>query len=154
MRSRCIPLALGLTLLAAHPVAAGISVGGSSGGGAVAGIPVKVVLAPEDDPDGSGEATLLLDPRRGGVCFAIELEDVDPVVAVHIHAGAAGQSNEDLVVIDLDFANQGLRGCTRTGRELLRSILDDVNSQGEQFYLHVHTSGFSTGAVRGQLERD
>jgi hypothetical protein len=157
MRSRCTLLALllALALSAATPAGAGVTIGVGTPGGAIGGVAVKVDLEPENDPDGSGEATLSLDARRGQVCFEIEVNHVDPVVAVHIHAGAAGETNEDLLLIDLDFANEGLRGCTRAGRELLRSILDNVRSNDpEQFYLHVHTSGFSTGAVRGQLQHD
>ncbi len=140
--------------LTSVPALAGITSGGSGGSGAV-GARADVTLAPEGDPDGSGSATLTLDARRGLVCFDIKVKDLDPVVAVHIHAGAAGQSNEDLLLVDLDFANQGLSGCARAGRRLVESIIDNVDSNDpEQFYLHVHSSGFSTGAVRGQLERD
>lgn len=158
MRRSCRSLALASWLaLAAAPAYAGSgSVGNTPpGGGVAAGVGVEVVLAPEADPNGSGRAQLLLDTRRGQVCFDIQVEDVDPVVAVHIHAGAVGESNEELLLVDLDFANEGLRGCTKAGRELVRSILENVSSKDPaQFYLHVHSSGFSTGAVRGQLERD
>ena len=74
-------------------------------------------------------------------------------MAVHIHAGATGQTNEELLLVDLDFPNEGLAGCVHAGRQLIRSILDDLDSKSEQFYLHVHSSGFSTGAVRGQIQR-
>jgi hypothetical protein len=149
---RCCWFALAASLaLALSPLSAlaGVVVG--------RGLSAKVELEPQidpaGDPDGSGDVHLRLDPRKGTVCFAIEVHDLDPVVAVHIHAGADGSSNEDLVVVDLDFANQGLRGCVKAGRRLVESLLEDVDDKDEQFYLHVHTSGYSTGAVRGQIER-
>jgi hypothetical protein len=137
------------------PAFAGISSGGPGAGGS--GFRAKVDLdVAEGDLDGSGKAKLSLDPRRGVICFEIEVKDLDPVVAVHIHAGEVGQANEDLLLADLDFANQGLTGCARAGRHLVESILDNLDSESDplQFYLHVHSAGFSTGAVRGQIERD
>jgi hypothetical protein len=155
MHRRCCSIAFALTLaFASAPALAGVSLG-ASGKGVAFGGGATVVLAPEGDPDGSGDATLSLDPRRGQICFDIDLDDVDSVVAVHIHAGEVGQSNEDLLLVDLDFANQGLGGCARAGKELVRSILDNLDSKDPAaFYLHVHSAAFSTGAVRGQIERD
>jgi hypothetical protein len=156
MRRSCCSLALALALvLASVPALAGISLGGPGRGGAVAIGGAKVILVPEGDPDGSGDATLFFDTRRGQICFDIDLDDVESVVAVHIHAGEVGQSNEDLLLVDLDFANQGLGGCARAGKELVRSILDNLDSKDPAaFYLHVHSAAFSTGAVRGQIEKD
>jgi len=147
---RCCWLALAASLalaLSTLPAFAGVSAGGPGG---ATGFPARVTLT---GPDGSGEAHLRLDPRRGTVCFAIEVHDLDPVVAVHIHAGDDESSNEDLLLVDLDFPNEGLQGCVKAGRHLVESILEDIDSKDEQFYLHVHTSGDSTGAVRGQIER-
>jgi hypothetical protein len=154
---RCCWFALAASLalaLSPLPALAGVIVGGS---GVFAGPGAKVELEPQidpaGDPDGSGDVRLRLDPRRGTVCFAIEVHRLDPIVAVHIHAGAAGSSNEDLLLVDLDFPNEGLQGCVKAGRHLIESILEDIDDRDEQFYLHVHTSDFSTGAVRGQIER-
>ena len=75
------------------------------------------------DPNGSGEARLRFDPRRGTICFTLDVDDLDPIVAVHIHAGAAGSSNEDLLLVDLDFPTNGFAGCVKAGRHLVESIL-------------------------------
>ena len=112
------------------------------------------------DPDLDGSsAKLTVDPRRGRVCFDVDLKKAsgakgaDNVVALHVHPGEAGSACEDgqecLPPIDLDFANEGLRGCAkRIGTPLLNAIIE----RPEQFYLHVHTGRFPAGAVRGQLE--
>ena len=152
---RCCWFALAASLaLAPLAALAGVSSGGPAGAGF--GAEVKLTGAEEPlggDPDGSAKAHLRLDPRRGTVCFAIEVHKLDPVVAVHIHAGAAGSSNEDLVLVDLDFPNQDLQGCVKAGRHLIESIFDNLDSKDPaQFYLHIHTSEFSRGAVRGQIE--
>ena len=158
MRPRCRSLAVAaaLVFLSAGPALAGVTTGDPGTSGAT-GARAKVDLVPEPgaDPAGSGKAHLTLDARRGQICFDIDLNKVDSVVAVHIHGGEAGETNEDLVVVDLDFGNLGFRGCTRAARHVVESIVDNVDSNDPAaFYLHVHTGADSTGSVRGQLERD
>jgi hypothetical protein len=103
----------------------------------------------------SGTADLVVSPRQGRICFDVELDggaEAENVVALHIHPGVAGTACSDplecLAPIDLDFENEGLEGCAKKlGKQLLNSIVDEP----EQYYLHVHTSQFPGGAVRGQL---
>lgn len=111
---------------------------------------------PGGDPALSGSADLVVTPRRGTICFDIDLEETvpgaDTVVALHIHPGdvaATCDAQDCAAPIDLDFANEGLRGCARAGKQLLSSLVEEP----EQFYLHVHTARFPAGAVRGQLEK-
>lgn len=123
---------------------------------------VDVVLTAAAEVPGPGDATLsgtadlVVVPRKGRICFDVELDgatdEAENVVALHIHAGEAGTACSDPLEcpapIDLDFADQGLRGCAKKlGKQLLSSIVDEP----EQFYLHVHTSKAPGGAVRGQL---
>jgi hypothetical protein len=49
----------------------------------VAGVPHQ------GDPDGSGTATLSINPGTGEVCWTIEVGDVDTVLMAHIHSGAS-----------------------------------------------------------------
>jgi hypothetical protein len=110
------------------------------------------------DPALSGEAELVVTPRRGTLCFDIDLDssadEAESVVAVHIHPGDAGDppcDAEDCAPpIDLDFANQGLEGCARAGKHLLSTLV----LEPEQFFLHVHTARFPEGALSGQLEEN
>jgi hypothetical protein len=108
------------------------------------------------DPNLSGSADLRVEPRRNRICFDVDLDGAsdaaENVVALHIHPGVAGEAcdTEDCPApIDLDFANQGLRGCVKKIGTL---VLNAIVEEPEHFYLHVHTSGFPAGAVRGQLE--
>lgn len=169
-----VPLALAPALALAFSAFARVSSGGPDGpGGATSGVRLEAALTGEAEVPGPGdpdfdldpiEADVFVNPRKETLCFEIDLEDgqddaLDAVVAAHIHAGPAGVADEDRVLIDLDFASRGLRGCVRAGRHLLQSILDDLDDiEGDgpkvsQFYLHLHTAGFPAGAVRGQLER-
>jgi hypothetical protein len=106
----------------------------------------------------SGTADLVVNPRKGTICFDVELDATSPgadtVVALHIHPGVAGEAcvaaQDCPPAVDLDFADEGLEGCAKKlGTQLLNSIVDEP----EQFYLHVHTARFPAGAVRGQLEK-
>jgi hypothetical protein len=135
-----------------------VSTGGGSGG-IRGGARLEAVLTAgaDGDPELSGSADLVVDPRRGMVCFDIDLDGVSSeaktVVAVHIHPGQASDpcNVEDCAPpLDLDFASKGFRGCARAGAQLLSSLVEEP----EQFYLHVHTARFPAGAVSGQLEED
>jgi hypothetical protein len=130
---------------------------GSGASQASAELETALVPDPEGDPDLSGSADLVVNVRRGTVCFDIDLDETTPgadsVVAVHIHPGSAAETcdaQDCAPALDLDFANQGLRGCARAGKFLLGVLADEP----EQFYLHVHTARFPAGAVRGQLAED
>jgi hypothetical protein len=109
------------------------------------------------DPDLSGSADLVVNPRKGTICFDVDLDaassGADTVVAIHVHPGLVGEAcvaaQDCPPAIDLDFAGEGLEGCAKKlGKQLLSSIVDEP----DQFYLHVHTARFPAGAVRGQLE--
>jgi hypothetical protein len=147
-------------LFTASTVHAQVSAGGDLPKGAArleATLSAAAEVPGPGDPDLSGTADLVVNPRKGTVCFDVELDaasaGADTVVALHIHpsvAGAACTASQDCApAIDLDFGDEGLEGCAKKlGKQLLSSIVDEP----EQFYLHVHTARFPAGAARGQLE--
>ncbi|MGH7719458.1 MAG: CHRD domain-containing protein [Gemmatimonadaceae bacterium] len=107
-----------------------------------AGAPAK------GDPDGSGSASLEIDPAQGRVCFQLRVSGIGPARAAHVHRGGAGQSGP--VVLALAPPTEGsVRECVNAGRGLLQEILR--NPAG--YYVNVHNAEFATGALRGQLGR-
>ena len=107
---------------------------------------------PAADPDGSGTAKLRLDAAKKRVCFTIRVKNVDGVVAAHIHAGgkkvASGSIVVDLITAPADGPK--FTGCTKNVKKaLIRKIL----KRPGKFYVNVHTTDFTGGAVRGQLRR-
>jgi hypothetical protein len=95
----------------------------------------------QGDPDGSGTATLSINPGTGEVCWTIETEGVDPIIAAHIHVAPSTEPGPIVVHLDPDT------GCTTVTRELALKIITDPTS----YYVNVHNATYPAGALRGQL---
>jgi hypothetical protein len=100
----------------------------------------------QGDLDGSGTASLRVNPGLGEVCWTIEVDEntVDPITAAHIHA--APSTTTGPIVVPL---NPYTGGCTDVTRELALAIILDPSS----YYVNVHNGPFPGGALRGQLSR-
>ena len=140
----CLLASVGLLLASALPASAEPD-----------GVPFRVELTGEaevtaggvpnqGDPDGSGTATVRINPGLEEVCWTIEVADLDPVVMAHIHVGASTTTGP--VVVPL---NPYEGGCTSIDRDLALKIITNPSD----YYVNVHTTTFGAGAVRGQLDR-
>jgi hypothetical protein len=98
----------------------------------------------QGDPDGTGSATLHINPGLGEVCWTITVSGVDPITAAHIHV--APPSAPGPVVVPL---NPYTGGCTSLDRELALAIITDPAG----YYVNVHNATYPAGALRGQLSR-
>ena len=100
------------------------------------------------DPDGSGTATITVNPGQEEVCWEITAEDITlPATAAHIHVGAADAFGDVVVTLSAPDASGSSSGCTTVDRELAVAILENP----ENYYVNVHTTDFGAGAIRGQL---
>jgi len=102
----------------------------------------------ETDADGSGTATVVLDPEAGTACWEMSVANIDPVTISHIHQGAAGENGD--VVVDLDLAGfeTTSEGCNDAAdAATLQAIIDNPAA----YYVNVHNEAFPPGAIRGQL---
>jgi CHRD domain len=100
------------------------------------------------DPDGSGSATVTLDPAAGTACWNMSASGIGHVNQSHIHVGAAGTSGDVVVPLDVDGFDATTEGCTsNVAANTLQGIID--NPAG--FYVNLHTTEFPAGAIRGQL---
>ncbi len=99
------------------------------------------------DPDGKGHAAMRIVPGQGSVCFEIEVEDVAPIVAAHIHSGMAGVNGP--IVVDFMVAQNGLSGCVVVDPAVTKAIVRNPSA----YYVNVHNADFPAGALRGQLTR-
>jgi hypothetical protein len=100
------------------------------------------------DPDGSGTASVTIDPDSGKVCWDINVSNIADATQSHIHVGAAGVSGDVVVPLDVDGFKGSTQGCVEgQDKPLLAKII--ANPAG--YYVNVHTDDFKPGAVRGQL---
>jgi CHRD domain len=95
----------------------------------------------QGDLDGSGTATVSINPGTGEVCWTIEVADVDPITAAHIHVAPSTAPGPIVVHLDPDT------GCGAVSRELALAIITDP----ESYYVNVHNATYPAGALRGQL---
>ena len=105
------------------------------------------------DADGTGTASLTLNPGQEEVCFELTWQNLDGTVQhAHIHDAPAGQNGGVVVplFVDQSFPMTGsFSDCVEGARGVLRQILRDPSG----FYVNVHDTIRPTGAIRGQLER-
>jgi hypothetical protein len=98
----------------------------------------------QGDLDGSGTATVRVNPGQGEVCWSIGVADVAQIEMAHIHSAVATTTGP--VVVPLS-PYEG--GCTEVSRALALDIVLNPSS----YYVNVHNMEFRAGALRGQLNR-
>jgi hypothetical protein len=103
------------------------------------------------DSNGTGAAQLRFNRERGRVCFTIRVNNIDNVVAAHIHRGGRGVAGS-IVVELIGGPEEGERftGCTE---DVSGGLIRRMSRNPRGFYVNVHTEDFPGGAVRGQLKR-
>jgi len=100
------------------------------------------------DPDGTGTAALRLRTGQGEICFMLAVTNITlPASAAHIHKAPAGVAGPVVVTLTAPDADGAVEGCVSAPRALVKDIL----KHSSEYYVNVHTSDFSAGAVRGQL---
>lgn len=135
--------AVGLTgtAMADHPGGGGAPLGSSLSG--------ANEVPDEGDPDGSGTVHLRLNPGQGEICYSMMTLNVEDVFAGHIHSGAAGVNGAVVVNLGLDASYDGsAEACVEASRALISRIIRNPSD----YYINVHSTGWPSGAVRGQLE--
>lgn len=100
------------------------------------------------DPDGTGTATLRINPGSGQLCYSIRVSGIAPATAAHVHEAPAGSAGP--VTVGLQAPTGGSsNGCINIGREEALEIIRDPSA----YYVNVHNAEFPGGALRGQLAR-
>jgi hypothetical protein len=97
----------------------------------------------QGDLDGSGTATVTVNPGLGEVCWSIDVTGVEPISAAHIHKAPSTTTGPVVVTLSPDT------GCTTVDRDLALDIVLHPSS----YYVNVHNEPYPAGALRGQLDR-
>jgi hypothetical protein len=101
------------------------------------------------DPDGSGTATIRVNPGKGEVCWELSVQGITlPATGAHIHVGDAVNFGAVVVTLTPPDASGQSTGCRIVPRELAKAI----HKNPENYYVDVHTLPlYGAGALRGQL---
>jgi hypothetical protein len=98
------------------------------------------------DPDGRGEAEIIVNPGKSQICWVINVRDIEPATAAHIHIGLAGTAGD--VVLGLSAPTDGdSEGCETVSR----ALADAIRKSPASYYVNVHNGPYPAGALRGQL---
>lgn len=106
------------------------------------------ILGPGDS-DGEGRAKVTINIDQGELCADLEVENIDPSNAAHIHHAPAGASGAVVIMLPIPDSEGKADGCESVNSSLLKAIKDDP----QHYYVNVHTGSFPDGAIRGQLSR-
>ena len=123
-----------------------------AGGVLAGGRPYSTTLSGSEevaggDPDGSGFASITVNPGTGVVCYHLTVENIDAASLAHIHVGDAGVAGP-IVVHFVAPTNGTSSGCEDdVSRELAMELIRNPT----HYYVNVHNPAFPAGAVRGQL---
>lgn len=96
------------------------------------------------DPDGSGTATLWFRASTNEVSWSIQVADIDPAVAAHIHFAPVGVPG----AVRVSFLGQ------LSGGPVFDADVAAILADPTAWYVNVHTQAFPAGAIRGQLPAD
>jgi hypothetical protein len=138
-------LALFGVTLAAGVVTAGIAFAQQGGR------PLEVTMTgaaetPKGDADGTGTATLRINPGQGQVCYKLTVANIATATAAHIHKGAAGTAGGPVVPLKAP-AGGSVEDCATVSKE----VAEDMIKNPANYYVNVHNAEFPGGALRGQL---
>ena len=98
------------------------------------------------DPDGRGEAEIIVNPGKAQICWVINVRDIEPATAAHIHIGLAGIAGD--VVLGLSAPTDGdSEGCETVSR----ALADAIRKSPASYYVTGHNAAYPAGAVRGKL---
>jgi hypothetical protein len=99
------------------------------------------------DPDGRGEATIIVNPGKSQICWEINVRDIDVATAAHIHSAPAGIAGPVVLGLSAPVTNNNSTGCETVDR----GLADAIRKAPQGYYVNVHNATYPAGAIRGQL---
>src|SRR6266516_755235 len=110
------------------------------------GVKLTAILQPVTPATtGSGSATVTIRIGQAQLCYTLTVSGLTNVTAAHIHRASSGA-----IVVPLAAPTNGSSsGCLDVDKALLQEILSSPSA----FYIHVHTTSFPDGQIRGTLTK-
>ena len=105
------------------------------------------------DPNGTGEAIVVVKRKLEKVCFSLSWRRIGQPRAAHIHKGRRGEAGPVKVLLFEDASGLPspgeVQGCVpNVGERLLRRLA----RHPRRFYVNIHNGAYPDGAIRGQLK--
>ena len=98
-------------------------------------------------PTGFADASFRIDTKSNRICYKVTTSDLAGVVAGHIHTGAKGVDGGVAVALDPAKFNHGI-----TCKAVPAAVINDIVKNPSLYYFNLHSTKYSGGAVRAQLE--
>lgn len=113
---------------------------------------------PPVESDGTGDATVLVDPAQAQIVVQLNVSDVTGLTAVHIHVGNVGQTGPVIFTLaTAAFTNPLIKVLRPTDLTLqpsqgVNNFADAMNAiKAGKAYINVHTTTNPDGEIRGAL---
>ena len=88
------------------------------------------------DPDGRGEAKIIVNPGKSQICWEINVRDIEVATAAHIHSAPAGVAGPVVVALSPPVTNNNSTGC----ETVARSLADAIRKAPQGYYVNVHNA--------------
>ncbi len=99
------------------------------------------------DRDAWGSVTVRVNTRTNQVCTWMQVHNIAPATAAHIHWGNVGVAGPIVVTLPTPNANGWASGCMSISHNLAVNLVNHPS----HYYVNVHNAHFPDGAARGQL---
>lgn len=101
------------------------------------------------DSDGTGSAEFTFDWVSGNMCYEMDVANIGPPTAAHIHRGGPGVSGPPVITLEAPASGDGdVSEC----QDVPEAIRDEIRGSPSSFYVNVHNEEYPAGAIRGQLQ--
>lgn len=111
---------------------------------------------PATGSDLTGVARVTIDLRTNEVCWRLDYDTTQTVIAAHIHRGGAGTAGPIIFGFFNPPASSVVinKGCRMAASAAELAVLPQIAANPGGFYVNVHTTIFPGGAGRGQLSTE
>lgn len=100
------------------------------------------------DRDGGGSFTAVI--KGGQLCYGLAVKNIEDPTLAHIHRGGRNVAGPPVVTLE-SLPVSGDPGSSAGCEQVNRSLVRQIRSNPNRFYVNVHTNDFPDGAIRGQL---
>lgn len=103
------------------------------------------------DANGTASGTITLDNTTGDISWSFTYANIAAPSAMHIHGPGGSAGSSAGIFVGLGVATSGGAGTLISSTTTTTANVNAIFADPTDFYVNIHTSEFTGGAVRGQL---